>query len=361
MVSPQGYRYGKDPKADNPFWTDEEIKEEITATATVDNTTGTPSVDVTKNGYNFDFSFHNLKGEKGDKGDTGATGPQGEKGETGATGATGPRGEMGPQGPAGPQGPQGEAGPQGPAGSTPDIDNVITEVTDSIVENAASGFDHHTIKETKHDGTQNNIGSFYIARKQITSLKTDGSFTTVDQNGVSENGMIKPEPELQPWAPVTGTGDYVNGWPINYTQTVQNCNADSVITVTLSNINKIKTFKASSHTRASFIPDPLRAGFTVDILAGTLARFPSFIIPYVGVALSDTSHIRHITYGVDDYSIQSPILELSVTPVFNSDGSATFTVTIKGFYMNKITNETITVGAENNQSTYPLISISLKG
>lgn len=358
MVSPQGYRYGKDPKADNPFWTDEEIKEEITATASVDNSTGTPSVDVTKNGYNFDFSFHNLKGEKGDKGDTGATGPQGEKGETG------PRGEMGPQGPqgeAGPQGPRGETGPQGPAGSTPDIDNVIAEVTDSIVENAASGFDHHTLKETKHNGVQNNVGSFYIARKQITSLKTDGSFTTVDQNGVSESGMIKPEPELQPWAPVT-EGSYVNGWPINYTQTVQNCNADSDIVVTLgkSYNSKIITTKASSGTHAVFSIDPLRTGFTTNIRAGELATYPSFIIPYVGEALSGTSHIRHTFYGANDYSIQSPILELSVTPVFNSDGSATFTITIKGFYMNKITNETITVGAENNQSTYPLISISLK-
>ena len=348
MVSPQGYRYGKDPKADNPFWTDDDVKKEITATASVDNSTGTPSVDVTKNGYNFDFSFHNLKGEKGDKGDTGATGPQGEKGETGATGATGPRGEM---------------GPQGPAGSTPDIDNVITEVTDSIVENAASGYNHHTIKETEHNGTQNNVGSFYIARKQITSLKTDGSFTTVDQNGVSEDGMIKPEPELQPWAPVTGTGSYANGWPINYTQTVQNCNADSNITVELSNnslLNRIKTNKASSRTSAVFSIDPLRTGFTTDIQAGQLATYPSFIIPYVGEALSGTSHISHTFYGANDYSIQSPILELSVTPVFNSDGSATFTITIKGFYMNKITNETITVGADNDQSTYPLISISLK-
>ena len=182
--------------------------------------------------------------------------------------------------------------------------------------------------------------------------KSDNPFWTDEE--------IKPEPELQPWAPVTEESD-ANGWPINYTQTVQNCNADSVITVTLNNrANAIKTVKASSHTRASFIPDPLRAGFAVDILAGTLARFPSFIIPYVGEALSGTSHISHTVHGADVYSIQSPILELSVTPVFNSDGSATFTITIKGFYMNKITNETITVGAGSNQSTYPLISISLK-
>lgn len=66
-----------------------------TPTATVDNTTGTPAVEVTASGANtakvFNFAFTGLKGAKGDKGDkgeTGAQGEQGEKGETGATGAT---------------------------------------------------------------------------------------------------------------------------------------------------------------------------------------------------------------------------------------------------------------------------------
>lgn len=46
-----------------------------TVSATVDDSTGTPSVEVTASGAdtakNFAFSFHNLKGAKGDKGDTG--------------------------------------------------------------------------------------------------------------------------------------------------------------------------------------------------------------------------------------------------------------------------------------------------
>lgn len=63
-----------------------------TPTATVDNTTGTPSVQVTASGPDtakiFTFAFSGLKGE---------------------TGATGPQGETGPQGPQGPEGPQGPA------------------------------------------------------------------------------------------------------------------------------------------------------------------------------------------------------------------------------------------------------------
>lgn len=60
----------------------------VTASATVDDTTGTPAVSVTKTGSelfpNFAFEFHNLKGP------------------TGATGSQGPAGETGPAGPAGP-------------------------------------------------------------------------------------------------------------------------------------------------------------------------------------------------------------------------------------------------------------------
>lgn len=188
-ISPQGYTLGGNPENINPFWgEDEETNWTIDAEATIDSSTGSPSVDVdtqtdtTLKKKTFTFNFKHLKGEpgeqgpagpqgatgpqgpqgiqgiqgeqgpqgeqgeKGDRGATGAqgpqgiqglTGPQGVKGDTGpmgpqgATGATGPQGPTGPAGetgPAGPQGPQGPAGIQGPQGD-PGVDANIVELT----------------------------------------------------------------------------------------------------------------------------------------------------------------------------------------------------------------------------------------
>lgn len=129
----------------------------ITASATVGNTTGTPSVQVVKGGTTtnptFAFNFTNLKGAQGPQGIQGIQGPKGDKGLTGDKGATG---ERGPQGVAGtaatikvgtvstgnpgtnatvvnagtanaatlnftiPRGTTGATGPQGPKGNTGD-------------------------------------------------------------------------------------------------------------------------------------------------------------------------------------------------------------------------------------------------
>ena len=70
-----------------------------TVTATVDDTAGTPAVEVQTSGpdtaKNFTFTFTGLKGEPGE---------QGPKGDTGDTGPEGPQGETGPQGPKGDKG-----------------------------------------------------------------------------------------------------------------------------------------------------------------------------------------------------------------------------------------------------------------
>ena len=122
-VNPQGYKYGLAPENVNPFWDYENggnpASVDITATASVDETVGTPDVTVTKQTKedvtNFDFAFTGIKGEKGEDG---APGP---KGEPGPAGEQGPEGERGPQGPVGEQGPKGDPGPageQGPKGDT---------------------------------------------------------------------------------------------------------------------------------------------------------------------------------------------------------------------------------------------------
>lgn len=99
-----------------------------TVSATVDDSTGTPSVEVTASGAdtakNFAFSFHNLKGAKGDKGD------KGETGATGATGPTGPKGETGEQGPKGDKGNPGEV-------SAEQLNTALATKADAIISSAS--------------------------------------------------------------------------------------------------------------------------------------------------------------------------------------------------------------------------------
>lgn len=100
------------------------------ATATVDDTSGTPSVEVETSGPDtakvFTFKFYGLKGTKGDtgnKGDTGDTGPTGPQGVSVVTAQINEQGHLiitlsegepidagDATGPIGPQGIQGEAG-----------------------------------------------------------------------------------------------------------------------------------------------------------------------------------------------------------------------------------------------------------
>lgn len=314
-ISPQGYSYGKEPTSTNPFWNDEKlVVPDISADATVDETTGTPAVEVEKTqdgtDVQFNFAFSGLKGEQGEQG------PQGEQGETGATGpaptvtSTGSTeagalagtitGDDGTvinvyNGSGGGEltlpdnafniyilqanrpstssyayadwhlyhiqqyGKDGnlqtgtnqdiyirvpnylktytgltltnENGVYTLTGRKPitsspyyteevigtievpdvDTENVLAEIADSVVSNDSYGYDFHTIKETEYNGTQNEVGKFYIAQKQTTDLTSQqpaigaGIFkrSVVDQSG-NEEGI-----ETGPYISVYGSTDFV--------------------------------------------------------------------------------------------------------------------------------------------------------
>lgn len=115
--------------------------QDIIINASVDETTGIPTVDVTKSGTAknpvYLFSFKGIKGEKGEKGADGTMsfddltpeqkeslrGPQGIQGEQGAQGPKGDKGDKGDPGLQGPEGPQGIQGEQGPKGDKGDQGN----------------------------------------------------------------------------------------------------------------------------------------------------------------------------------------------------------------------------------------------
>lgn len=200
----------------------------ITATASVTDTTGTPAVEVTKSGTDaspeFNFAFSGLKGETGASGTDGTSPTVTSTGNTGSGQVAGYisgnggtitvyNGAQGTQGASGSDantnnvltsisitnenGVYGISQTKGDGTTSdvgsievPSLDNVLAEVTDSVVEDTTNGYDYHTIKETEHNGTQNDVGTFYIARKQITALNSDGSFSTVDQSGNMETGQI---------------------------------------------------------------------------------------------------------------------------------------------------------------------------
>lgn len=132
----------------------------VTATASVDDSTGTPTVTVVRTGPdsapNFDFAFQNLKGERG------------ETGSQGIQGIPGPAGSPGSQGPRGFTGETGATGPQGPAGETPTITaqasvdaNIgtpsVSVVQSGTILNPNFEFEFHNLRGDQ--GPQGNPGS----------------------------------------------------------------------------------------------------------------------------------------------------------------------------------------------------------
>lgn len=194
--------------------------------ATVDDATGTPYVDVETSGpdtaLNISFAFHNLKGSKGDTGEqgpSGETGPQGEAGPQGEKGETGPAGAdggyyspavdssgnlswtpsksgmpsvaganiRGPQGPSGENGAQGPQGDQGPAGANATINGV-----NALTLTATGGL------SAKQIGSELTIdGSDLQSKEEIVTLTTSNWSAsgsrfkqTVQVSGVSASTAV---------------------------------------------------------------------------------------------------------------------------------------------------------------------------
>ena len=161
-------------------------------TASVDDTTGTPSVDV-----NFDIyagtmalAFHGLKGTKGEKGDIG---PKGYKGDKGDTGPTGPKGDKGDRGPVGPT-----------------IDVVFS---DEAAENPT-----HTLRQiiTPDNNTWAiNTGSNYSAGNGIEITGTDNKTISIDDLVVATHVYVQdyvaehpgPQGPIGPQGPKGDTGE----------------------------------------------------------------------------------------------------------------------------------------------------------
>lgn len=163
-LSPQGYLYESDG-ALHPFWEQDGgggtgTVPDITATATVDGTTGTPAVNVTQtgeHGENIDFAFSGLKGEKGEKGD------------------------VGPAGPEGPQGPKGEDGTSVvPA-------NIVKNVTMDATPDVTMGTTDYDLAYRTNDDQKHNAQTMHLATKQLV---LESAQTSAGTNGTDKIGKI---------------------------------------------------------------------------------------------------------------------------------------------------------------------------
>ena len=155
----------------------------INATASVDATTGTPSVTVTKTTaqgvVTFNFAFSHLKGETGA---TGPQGPQGPAGETGATGPQGPKGDTGETGATGATGPQGPAGPGVMSGGL--AGQILAKASGTDYDthwiNAPEGSDISAISDKYNPASTYNTGDYCIYSNTLYICNADNVTGTFD-------------------------------------------------------------------------------------------------------------------------------------------------------------------------------------
>ena len=210
-ISPQGYIYGKEPFSDNPFWSDDPLVQyDLTATASVDDTSGDPSVEVTRTetedprAVNFDFAFHGINGAPGETPEVTATATVGTG--TGTPSVTVTR--TGPD--ASPEfafefdglkGEQGEPGPQGEPGQSVAVEGYI-----------ASYPQGDSIEDHSGDTTHIRIVDY---RNDLTDKRAKGTVTVKDNLGNSysqEFGIVPQGGSVGQFLSKVCAGDFLVEW-----------------------------------------------------------------------------------------------------------------------------------------------------
>lgn len=217
-ISPQGYIYGKEPFSDNPFWSDDPLVQyDLTATASVDDTSGDPSVEVTRTetedpkAVNFDFAFTGLKGQDGQDGQDGTTPEVTATAQVDALSGT-PSVQVTRTGPdanpnfdflfsglKGEQGPQGDPGPTGPAGGS----------VEGYIDSWDSTLDQHSGDIT---GMR-----FVDHRNALASdqYRASGQVTVKDNNDNSYSmdfGIVPPGGTAGQYLKKKGSADFRTSW-----------------------------------------------------------------------------------------------------------------------------------------------------
>lgn len=132
-------------------------------------------------------------------------------------------------------------------------DNLISGIDDEVTEDNTNGYDRHELKATKNDGTESDVGSFYLAKYQILSAW----YPTVFRR-VSQDGSISSTP---------GFSSYAAGLSsVTMTDTggaTPNDSGATVIRITTTIYLSTNSYSFTTYVTIPELPTTLTAGQTV--------------------------------------------------------------------------------------------------